>query len=92
MKRFDTYEIRKVAEFCPIEGSAEIMPVSDCHEDTLADAVQVFWSLYGWREGEGVECIADRQRYADIRELYFAISGVDCGSCEQDHFQLSRGC
>jgi hypothetical protein len=91
MKRFEAYEIRQVAEFSLAEGSVEIIPVSDCDPDTVADATQVFWSLYGWREGEGVECIADRQDYDDIRELYFAITGVDCGACEQDHFKLPRG-
>lgn len=91
MKRFTAYEIRKVAEFGLFADGTEVIPLSECREDSVPDAIRIFWSLYGWRDGEGVECIADRQRYNDIRELYFAITGVDCGVVEQDHFKLPRG-
>jgi hypothetical protein len=91
LKRFDAYEIRMVAEFGLYADGSEVIPLSECPEDLISDAARIFWSLYGWRDGEGVECIADRQCYADIRALYFAITGVDCGGCEQDHFKLPRG-
>lgn len=90
LQRFDAYEIRQVAEFGLVADGTEVIPLSECREDAFSDLIQIFWSLYGWRDGKGVACIADRQDYVEIRELYFAITGIDCGADEQDHFKLPR--
>lgn len=87
MKRFDAYEIRKVGEFEAGAGTC-VEPLSEGSEES--EALRVMWSLYGWRDGEGVDCIADRDTYADIREIYFAITGNDCGEEESDHFNMPR--
>ncbi len=89
MKRFDAYEIRHCGVFISATGAEYVEPingVTGLSPDILPTCD--FWSLYGHRTDEGVECIADRDEYYDIRELYFAITGNDCGEAEQDYFNL----
>lgn len=81
-KQFDGYEIRKVAEYDDGKGGTFCEPIDDHEDDDLRTAVaqaltakRTFWTLYGHTQGEGVQDIADRDTYEEIRDLYQRITG-----------------
>lgn len=86
---FDSYQIREVGEW-DVTGGGEMMcePFLSMSEEEQAQCERTYWSIYGWRHLEGVECIADRDTYQDIADLYHAITGLECGDDPQDHFDL----
>lgn len=75
---FDGYEIHPVAED---EGGC-CEPV-DTIEKARQQGVKAFWSLYGHLPEGGVECIADRDEWDLIAELYTRITGnvAEFGDC-----------
>lgn len=81
-KRFDAYEVKPVVE-TPL-----VMGVRHCEAfDTLAEAqeareadtehdTKVFWSLFGHRDGEGVECIGDFDSEQAAFNILYSITGI----------------
>lgn len=90
--QFDSYEIREVGEFSDGIGNIHVEPLNGKTEWPKGEEPEfTFWTLYGHRPGEGVEAIADRDSFEDIRELYYAITGVVLDEEPSDYFGLGRG-
>lgn len=83
MERFNSYEIRQVGETNGI--------VEPLNGDDPQDFDNTYWTLYGHTDGLGVVSLVDCHSYQSVRELYYAISGHDCGENAQDHFNLPTG-
>lgn len=92
MKRFDSYQIREIGQI-DVTGGGEYScePFAQMSDEDKLDVEKTYWSLYGWRNDDGAEIIADRDTYEDIAELYFAITGVDCGEEPSDRLDLPSG-
>lgn len=71
---FRGYEIRPVFE--NENGTCEPQDsFATAEQRALAEGGRAFWSLYGRLQGGGVECIADRDSYPRIAELYCQLTG-----------------
>lgn len=90
MKRFDSYQIREVGEVGVTGlGEMQTIPMVWMADEDRPNVERTYWSLYGWRNDDGAEVVADRDTYKDIAELYFAITGNDCGEEPSDRLDLS---
>ena len=85
-KRFDAYEVRRVFEkdgICqPVDSEEEAKYYRKSGHDE-------YWTLYGHRDGEGVEAIADRKTEEEVHELLFAITGLT-GEHGRDVYEVTH--
>ena len=88
-KRFDAYEIAPVVEYT-MTAATEDTPICERMKDlATAETVaaefdgSVIWTLYGHREGEGVEAIADSSTLEGAAMLLSSILGTPVEVNEQ---------
>lgn len=78
--RFEAYEINPVCEQTDADGhvfcSAHI-DLASAEEEAEETGGRVIWTLYGHREEEGVEAIADSVDEAAAFALLYSITGIE---------------
>jgi hypothetical protein len=89
MKRYDSYEIFEVGEIDVTGlGEFEVSRMALISDDEKSKVENTYWTIYGRYSGMEAEAIADRSSYAEIRELYFSMTGNDCGESQGDKLSL----
>ena len=83
VKRFDAYEVSPVVEITAPDGEkyCEAFPTLKAAQNYLNDpsaegTLRILWTLYGHRNGSGVEAIADLTTEAEAFDMLYSIAGI----------------
>ena len=75
VRRFEAYEIAPCIPVAVNDGITCYERQDDLRQLTRKERAGLIWSLYGWRQGEGVQCIGDFQKQQHAIEIYSGITG-----------------